>query len=468
MKSIGSYEWRRDQVSAAVQAQAKANAPIGEKSVDIYVAETYEGFVIVRDYAQNKWWKVAYTITDKGEVTLGETSEVAQTWSDVSKAVRMLVPVQKDDATPAMRQITYIVVAEPSSETVLKADLQGDCYKPEDIELMAHGFMEKSQRSGEMHKSLVPGAAIVESFIAPVDYVVKTAEGEETVLKGSWVIGQKWPDEQWAKILKGDYTGVSIGGTGHRTPITNGTGEQVSGVSKAAGASAEPVALSWLFGVDVDEISVVDKGANGKKFLILKTAAPVEKTIKHEGEKWVLYSKDGTKKLGSYDTEKEATDRLAEIEGFKEEKVAKSTLVGWLIQTLRKTAGNSGPTTEVEDMTADEIKKAIAEGAAEALAPFDERIKALEAREPAPATEGEPAPAPVAKKEGEDTAPAAPSAEDIQKMVSAGVAEALKPLDERIQKLEDVQGERQSGADDEGAHKVQKKAGFWEGSGLII
>ena len=39
--------------------------------------------------------------------------------------------------------------------------------------------------------------------------------------------------------------------------------------------------------------------------------------IKHEGEKWVLYSADGSKTLGTYDSEEAAQDREREIQKFK-------------------------------------------------------------------------------------------------------------------------------------------------------
>ena len=219
-----------------------------------------------------------------------------------------------------------------------------------------------------------------------------------------------------------------------------------------------------LTALKVDEVSVVDKAANGKKFLILKTAGPddpVEKCVAHEGGKWVVYSKDKTQKLGEYDTKKEAENRVGEVHAF--ESVGKSSWFGWLKEAIAKAAGNSGPTTEVEEMTAEEIKKAIAEGAAEALAPMDERIKKLEAGAATPAatpvTEG-----PVAKTEGDATL----TPEQITKMVTDGVAEAMKPVTERIEKLEGVQGDRQSALDEKGAHKVEKSAGFWEGSGLLL
>ena len=39
--------------------------------------------------------------------------------------------------------------------------------------------------------------------------------------------------------------------------------------------------------------------------------------IKHEGEKWVLYSADGSKTLGTYDSEEAAQEREREIQKFK-------------------------------------------------------------------------------------------------------------------------------------------------------
>jgi RimK family alpha-L-glutamate ligase len=44
---------------------------------------------------------------------------------------------------------------------------------------------------------------------------------------------------------------------------------------------------------------------------------PLMETIRHEGGKWVIYSKDGKKKLGTYPTETAAKKRLREIEFFK-------------------------------------------------------------------------------------------------------------------------------------------------------
>jgi len=437
VKSPGSFEWRRDQVSAAIQAQAKASAPPGTKdsSVDVYVSETYQDFVIVRDYSQNKWWKIPYSIDEKNAVTLGEATEVAQTWTDITKSIRMLVPVEKADTPPHMRQISYGVVLEPTTEDAKKADLQGDCVKAEDVELAAHGFMERWQTVGDMHKSAVAGAKIIETYLAPVDFVVETADGPETVLKGSWVLAVKWPNEQWKKIAKGEYTGYSVGGFGMRTPITDAEGTQQTTVSKAADGTQATVALNWLWGMDIQEVSGVTKGANGKKFFILKSTPDA----------------DPNDMPGS----------ITKADG--------PPLFGWVRDALRKVAGASGPTDGGTEMTPEDVKKAVTESLAEGLAPFEERIKKLEdsATEPAPAAEEGAA---VAKTDDEAAA-AEPTADEVTKTtIAEGIKEGLKPLEERIGKLESAAGQRQSGLEEGGAHPVAKNADgefSWAGSGIL-
>ena len=49
----------------------------------------------------------------------------------------------------------------------------------------------------------------------------------------------------------------------------------------------------------------------------LGEASELEETIRKEGNKWVIYSKDGSKKLGTYDSETAAKKRLGQIEFFK-------------------------------------------------------------------------------------------------------------------------------------------------------
>ena len=210
MASPGSYEWLRDEVSAAIQD--------ARPGLDFWVAETHPDYVIVQLYNQDSsYFKVPYTIMGE-KVTLGEWTELQQQWSPVNKAIRMLVPVTKAAPDAAPRRITLGVVLEPDS-----TDLQGDVMKAEDVELSAHAWMEQSQTAGRAHAEVVKGAKVVESYIAPCDFVVKCADGtEETVLKGSWVLGMRWPEKVWKQIEDGTLTGYSVGGRGVRIPIEEG------------------------------------------------------------------------------------------------------------------------------------------------------------------------------------------------------------------------------------------------------
>ncbi|MBN1631697.1 MAG: DUF2958 domain-containing protein [Thermoleophilia bacterium] len=130
----------------------------------------------------------------------------------VHKLIPFLIPVEKSGEPE--RRITLGVVLEPGTE-----DEQGDVMTPEDIEKAAHQWMIDSQAAGDMHRSVVKGAKPVESYIAPCDFTVETADGPEKVLQGSWLLAMRWPEEQWEKVKKGEYTGYSVGGQGVRTPL---------------------------------------------------------------------------------------------------------------------------------------------------------------------------------------------------------------------------------------------------------
>lgn len=114
------------------------------------------------------------------------------------------------------RQIAYSVVLEPcTAETTI--DTEGDYYDAADIELAAHGFLANVSKgaggSGVMHLGAEIVGYPVESFIAPVDYVL----GDQIVKAGSWVVGMHYPDPAiWADVVKGRYAALSVQGRGVR------------------------------------------------------------------------------------------------------------------------------------------------------------------------------------------------------------------------------------------------------------
>jgi hypothetical protein len=145
---------------------------------------------------------------DQVEVPMDHTDDR----EPVVKDVRVLIPIEKNQSQP--QRITYGVVLEPDTE-----DLQGDVMTAEDIEKAAYEWMERSQSGGRMHSEVVKGAKVVESYIAPCDIPVETADGTQTIRKGSWVLAMRWPPEIWESIQKGELTGYSVGGTGVRLAL---------------------------------------------------------------------------------------------------------------------------------------------------------------------------------------------------------------------------------------------------------
>lgn len=102
------------------------------------------------------------------------------------------------------KQHVYGVVYEPDTP-----DSHDDSMTAEEIEKAAHKFMKDFRGIDEQHDFEAGAGELLESYIAPADIEV----GEETILKGSWVIVTKATDEIWEKIEKGEYTGYSMGGT---------------------------------------------------------------------------------------------------------------------------------------------------------------------------------------------------------------------------------------------------------------
>lgn len=141
----------------------------------------------------------------------------------------------------AEKRYTLGVVYEPDS-----VDSQGDFAKAADIESAAWDFMARLQtlaKSGgmilksalaatgegislditdleELLKSESDGlddqhlqvdepcGVIVESYVAPIDMTVNG----EAIKKGTWMLGVVWTPEMFAKIKKGERTGLSMYG----------------------------------------------------------------------------------------------------------------------------------------------------------------------------------------------------------------------------------------------------------------
>lgn len=118
------------------------------------------------------------------------------------------IPIRK---VSEEKRLVYGIVLEPGAPD--NTDAHKDWVSAAVIEKAAHAFLARYHRQSQLglqHKMFGEiGVALAECYIAPVDFEMNG----EPVSKGSWVMVTKVEDDAlWEKVLKGEFTGYSIGG----------------------------------------------------------------------------------------------------------------------------------------------------------------------------------------------------------------------------------------------------------------
>jgi hypothetical protein len=120
-----------------------------------------------------------------------------------------------DDSEEEQRTVLGIVL-EP--ETI---DSQKDIYSADEIRETAWRFAERYQHFGLMHRQLVPGISLLETYLAPVDFEVVDRSGQKRkVKKGTWLLRVRVNDDAiWQAVKSGRLDGFSIGGSAVRRVV---------------------------------------------------------------------------------------------------------------------------------------------------------------------------------------------------------------------------------------------------------
>lgn len=149
--------------------------------------------------------------TEKPEATSVQKSNETTTKSAVSSDANSFDIVK----TYETEDYTYVLGPVLIPEVV---DQQGDIISAEEIAKTAHDFMQDSQTAGLLHKVMLGtrDAAVVESYVAPCDMMMKNREGDDVMItKGTWMMGTRVYNEEIRDLIKsGKLTGYSIGGKG--------------------------------------------------------------------------------------------------------------------------------------------------------------------------------------------------------------------------------------------------------------
>lgn len=111
-------------------------------------------------------------------------------------------------------KVAYGIVLQPDT-----IDYQGDIVRADEIQRVAWHYLEHRHIGKEHVGSPREDCFVVESYIAPMDFCFDGQDEGTQVLKGSWVLAVRVPDELWKKVKLGELTGFSIQGEGRRRPI---------------------------------------------------------------------------------------------------------------------------------------------------------------------------------------------------------------------------------------------------------
>jgi len=117
------------------------------------------------------------------------------------------------------KQLIYGAVYSPD-----QVDAQDDSMNDEEIEKMAHFYLEKHLKNilpanDLRHTQDLPLEKVcpVESYIAPVDIPVNE---NRVIIKGSWIMVSKVFDPTiWQEVKKGNINAYSMKGKGRRIPV---------------------------------------------------------------------------------------------------------------------------------------------------------------------------------------------------------------------------------------------------------
>src|SRR4051812_41694269 len=127
----------------------------------------------------------------------------------------------------------YCVVAEPdwreNPGIGAMTDLDDEWADSSEIRKAAHKFMKNGALVNKMHETLEPYGTVVENFVAQSTFLV----GGELVKEGAWVVGIEPTDDGKNAIEKGEFTGISIQGSGMRKLVEKSEDSVVKAVLTA-------------------------------------------------------------------------------------------------------------------------------------------------------------------------------------------------------------------------------------------
>lgn len=142
---------------------------------------------------------------DEGSMRVGSSSLTDSSSGDTreGESPELAGPIVVKSAA---KQVAYAPVLVPGEK-----DADGEVYDEDKIQEVAWDFIENHRYMDEQHRLSGQVAVPVESYILQNDMQVEMAGKTETVPKGSWMMGARFPDaEVWRRVETDELEGFSI------------------------------------------------------------------------------------------------------------------------------------------------------------------------------------------------------------------------------------------------------------------
>jgi len=335
-------------------------------------------------------------------VTLGEriTTQELETVEQVSDASSIDVE-EVEEQWVTKRCEVFVTKAEQESEEdevrffgiVMKPgvpDAEGDATTAIEIERANEGFMREWMITGLMHKHDVSDKIrIIKNVIAPIEIEFPLLDGNaKKISKGTWYQQLYSNDSEIvSRVREGKLNGLSIGGRAKRVPADqvsdSGPDDGVTLYKRAvpvSKAEGDPI-KNWFVNLRVEEVSVVDAGANEEELFLIKRRPEVAKTTKSETVN--SPSEETTKNTESKPPEEksEETNPPEESESSEEEvptdpEIPSNTenVHKSIAETVKKALGSS-----IEEVRKS-LNAAVEETVSKSMKPIEERFADFEKR----------------------------------------------------------------------------------------
>ena len=288
------------------------------------------------------------------------------------------VDVRADNAE-GERQIAYAAVLIPN-----EVDKQGDVIPPYVVERAAHEYMAEYRKMDSDH-DLEDGAGVpVESWILKDDTEFDLPDGGTVEYPaGTWVIGKRFVDDEWARVKAGELTGFSIYGSAQPIDVDD-LADEVKAANRAKGASGSAEsnhdmknALIAATKSETPTATLADRIQAAKAELpdedaemvveMLRAAAEVVEQATHPGEDEAEDGPEDDPDGDDDEVEDEATDKQEDSQSMTEDDTPED-------------GGTDEPNDDAGDAVADGIDelKSMVKGVDEKVDDFDDRLAEVE------------------------------------------------------------------------------------------